>query len=208
MKTGHILSVLAFLFFTAEAFAFPHKYNLRDPFSDLSRNGANCKMYSAGIHAPFGVMIGTAPDTGRIGLYFSARANLQVLKRSGQYYFKDGILNKPANWSYLGEKEYSRFEVNIGITARAYELNPNLQFFIYSGAGFANARYLYLHSMSGLQGSVPQQKWVTTKDIGGKFLNTEAGILVALNQEYYLQAGLSGITKKEERMIVLGIGIN
>lgn len=179
---------------------------LKGKVDSFIENGTRYYAYSPGIYAPFGIMLGIHSNV--FGIYFSARINKNVFKKSGQYYF-DGtsISDHSLNWKYNNEKVYSRYEANVGVMGKLYEKKDKFKFILYSGIGLLKPRYMYSFTQVGLN-SISKKQWVLYKEISKLSINTEAGVIFQIKEFVNLHVGLSGISRKYERMITFGIGIS
>jgi hypothetical protein len=160
--------------------------------------------YSGGQFTPFGAIVGFTYNKGH-GFYFSARVNHHVFK-TAQYYFEGSALNdRGLNWQYDGIKMYSRAEVNAGAIFMVFKRPERWSIKLYAGAGVLQPRYLYSYKKT--LGRTSDHVWVEFKEISKMSINTEAGAFIFLNDRYCLNIGLSGITRKKERMVTLGFGV-
>ncbi len=184
----------------------PKSLLLKDKADSFLENGTRYYSYSPGIYAPFGIMLGIQSKV--FGIYCSGRINKNVFKKAGQYYFEGTrISDHSLNWKYNDEKMYSRYEANVGLMGKVYEKKDRFSFILYSGIGVLKPRYMYSFTQVGLN-SISKQQWVLYKEISKLSINTEAGFIFLIKQSISFNFGLSGITRKHERMITFGIGIS
>lgn len=197
-----IIISIVLLLFSMRAHSFENQK--KDKVDRFIENGTKIISLSPGVYAPFGLMMGLVNDKGN-GIYFSSRINKNVFKKS-KYYFVGSQINETAlNWKYNEDKVYSRLELNVGAQIKILKTkNEKFKLSGILGVGVLMPRYLYSFSKSGYLGTT--QEWVLYKDISRPMLNVESAIVFTYKDAVNLHIGVSGIQKKHEQMLFLGIG--
>lgn len=176
----------------------------KDKVDLFMENGTKIISLSPGFFAPYGVMCSLVNEKGN-GVYFSSRINKNVFKKS-KYYFVGSKINETSlNWKYNEEKIYSRMELNAGAQISFLRFkNDAFKISGMLGLGILMPRYLYSFAKSGYYGTT--QEWVLYKEISKPMLNIESALVFTYNNAVNFHVGVSGIQKKHERMLYLGLG--